>query len=134
MANNNLDMDDIQAQINARLDRHNGGESNDMLTTPVFDNFGLSQNSPVADEPEEKLPEVEQRHLHLEAPFVIVQYRYDPADADSDEKRIESFELTAEGIPGNPQVIAEHLRAVLDHLEGLGNSFENADEESEDSE
>lgn len=113
----------------ATLDLHianyvNGNEIAPSDLPPFLTGGAVAEPEPVEETPED-------RHIHLEPPFLAVQYKYSPADEGVQEEmgvelaedeqllRISEFQLHVVGVPENPKAVIEHLKHVIEHLESL---------------
>lgn len=118
----NIDFDALDLHI---ANYANGNEASP-TDLPSFLNHGVNPvEEPAVDE------EVEERHIHLEAPFLAIQYKYSPADEGVQEElgvelsedeqllRISEFQLNVVGVPENPQAVIQHLKHVIEHLESI---------------
>lgn len=111
------------------LDLHIDNYVNGNAVSPAdLPSFYPTQGAGVVEEEDH---EAEDRHIHLEAPFLAIQYKYAPADDGVQEEmgvelgedeqllRISEFQLNVVGVPENPQAVIQHLQHVIEHLESL---------------
>lgn len=129
-----LDLDALDLHINNYVNGNNVSPSD-------LPSFYPTQGAGVVEEEEhDHEHETEERHIHLEPPFLAINYKYEPADDDVQEEmgvelgeneqllRISEFQLHVVGVPENPQAVIQHLKHVIEHLESLTSFSDNESE------
>lgn len=126
-----LDLDALDLHINNYVNGNNVSPSD-------LPSFYSAQGAEAVEEEHDH--DTEDRHLHLESPFLAIQYKYAPADDGVQEEmgvelgedeqllRISEFQLNVVGVPENPQAVIQHLKHVIEHLESLESFTSNESE------
>lgn len=115
-----IDFDALQAKINDRMDSLSKNDDSGMPSADyLLPSSVLDPSEAIPGLPSNAAPEQshdEQTHMHLEEPFMILQFTHVPTEEEG-VFNIESFRLNLGGINPNKAAILAHLKMAVTALE-----------------